>query len=48
MKKKIIAGITLVIGVGLISAVIPYPKEAFCVAIGIFAVIGGLIVLLED
>jgi hypothetical protein len=45
--KKFIAGICVLFGVALVACVTPYPKEVFCITVGVLFTIGGLVVLLD-
>jgi len=44
---KILAGLAIVCGVGMIAIVTPYPKEVFCSITGFFLIIGGFVGLLS-
>ena len=48
MKTKIISGFIIILGISLVSIMTPYPKELFCIIIGILLLIGGLVKILDE
>lgn len=48
MKCKILAGVVVIFGLGLVSTVTPYPKEVFAITTGTMCIIIGLVYLLEN